>query len=272
MWLHYWQTGLGILIRWLFRIGPPWLLVKGSYKKSPSNVKSDQNSLRRERILIKIQGPPSTKSCLDLETLIFSVPWIWDSLKGIHWYPMCKMLLIVSVITVIVSVIKDHHLQLARDKWPLPSSSSCSSPPSSSLSTSKMVTSSLLLRQVTWSRSSSQAQPSGQNAKEVGSRRLRSRNILDGLRKAVGEVMWRRGIFTEDFDRQCNFHKFLGVISLIQLVSSKTLNLVIGPLSHRRQSESDMNSLQSCTKAIFAYFGGRSHWSSFQRGGWGQTD
>ena len=29
---------------------------------------------------------------------------------------------------------------------------------------------------------------------------------------------------------------------MIQLVSSKTLNLVIGPLSHPRQSESDMNS------------------------------
>ena len=65
-----------------------------------------------------------------------------------------------------------------------------------------MLTSSLLLRQVTWSRSSSQAQPSGQNAKEVGSKRLRIRNIWDGLRKAVGEVVWktrRRGIFTEDF-------------------------------------------------------------------------
>ena len=65
-----------------------------------------------------------------------------------------------------------------------------------------MLTSSLLLRQVTWSRSSSQAQPSGQNAKEVGSRRLRSRSILDVLRKAVEEVVWktrRRDIFTEDF-------------------------------------------------------------------------
>ena len=54
---------------------------------------------------------------------------------------------------------------------------------------------------------------------------------MDILRKAVGEVR-RRGIFTEDFDRQCNFHKFLGVIFVIQLVSSKTLNLVIGPLPH----------------------------------------
>ena len=29
---------------------------------------------------------------------------------------------------------------------------------------------------------------------------------MDVLRKAVGEVRGR-GIFTEDFDRQCNFHK-----------------------------------------------------------------
>ena len=65
-----------------------------------------------------------------------------------------------------------------------------------------MLTSSLLLRQVTWSRSSSQAQPSGQNAKEVGSRRLRSRSILNVLRKAAGKERWktkRRGIFTVDF-------------------------------------------------------------------------
>ena len=65
-----------------------------------------------------------------------------------------------------------------------------------------MVTSSLLLRQVTWSRSSSQAQPSGQNAKEVGSKRLRIRSILDVLQKAAVEESRktkRRGIFTEDF-------------------------------------------------------------------------
>ena len=69
----------------------------------------------------------------------------------------------------------------------------------------EFLTSSLLLRQVTWRRSSSQAHPSGQKAKEVGrrwkTRRRRRRHILNP--DFLGKASSSRVIFTTGNSRPC---------------------------------------------------------------------